>query len=94
MELAVKDILGEAIIPHMTDVAQPTQTSLPHDGNEVIRAGDMQGGGFRDVVPPRDTKDGAEANEVKCVVSFLDGGVCTTSHCCIAERSGRTRRRS
>jgi len=36
IELAVKDILGQAIMPHTMDVAQPTQTSLPHDGDEVV----------------------------------------------------------
>jgi len=35
IELAVEDIVGQATISHATDVAKPTQTSLPHDGDEV-----------------------------------------------------------
>jgi len=38
IEFAVKDILGQATISHTMDMAHLAQTSLPHDGDEVIRA--------------------------------------------------------
>ena len=50
-EFAVKDIHGQATIPYKTDVGQAAQTSLPHDGDEVIWASDTDGG-VRDLFPP------------------------------------------
>ena len=40
-------------------MAQPAQTSLPHDGDDVIRAGDMQVGRVRGMAP--------KASEMKCI---------------------------
>ena len=36
IELAAEDILGQATIFHMMDVAEPSQTPLPYDSSKVI----------------------------------------------------------
>ena len=73
IEFAVKDILGACDHSHTTSVAQLAQTSLSHDGDEVIWAGGIKHGGDRDMVPPRDSKDGAEASAMKNVDTVVFG---------------------
>ena len=76
IELTVEDILKQATVFHTMDGAQPAQTSLPRDGGEVIWTGEIQDGGVGDMIPPRDTKNGAKASEMKSI----EPGCCITEH--------------
>ena len=64
MDFAENDIRGHATIPHTMDVAQPVQTSLPRDGDEVALAVDMLDGRGRDMFLPWDSKHWAKASEM------------------------------
>ena len=69
MDFDVGNAHRQATFLHTLDVAKPTQMSLPHNGDEVMRTSDMQDGVVRVMIPLRYAKDGTEASEVYCVVA-------------------------
>ena len=47
-----------------------------YDSSEVIWTGEMQDGGVADMIPPRDTKNGAKTSEMKCIEPVFLAAVC------------------